>query len=216
VRIAGILHLADRAVADTDSLVDPIDATTMAGALAFADYQIDHSRAAFEMMEAEPNVVLARKVIAWIRRRELKEFDRRRAYLDCRPHFKAPEDVDPVLQLLIEHDYVKARPQVLRKGAGRTPSPVFDVNPKLLAQNAQNAQNAQSRPLDPNSEDSERGFEPVDDFADPPAPEVSGLDSPPQRPIPRCSPGPRPGHLSVVTTNSETSVLSPGEVSRND
>jgi hypothetical protein len=109
----------------------------MRRALRIADFLCAHAQIAFDMMESDPVARLARYILAWIERTGAVAFTLREAYQPLRAQFKAPAEMGPPLELLIEHEVIRRRPAPPRSGPGRPPSPVFDVNPAIHAQNAQ-------------------------------------------------------------------------------
>jgi hypothetical protein len=127
-RLAGLLHLATHL---RDGWARPITADTFAGAARLADYLVDHARAVFDLMGAEPRTDDARWLLGWIGRTNQTQFTRRDAHHAApRGRFAKATDLDPALSLLQEHGYLRrvdADP-VGPKG-GRPPSPRFLVNP---------------------------------------------------------------------------------------
>jgi hypothetical protein len=139
VRLAGLLQLADHAL-ESDAIA-PLGVGTdpMRRALRITEYLVTHAQIAFDMMGADPVAGLARYILAWIRRNGVTSFTRREAYMPLRARFKQPAELDPPLDLLIEHEIIRPRPDPPRSGRGRLPSPTFDVNPKIHAQKSQNS-----------------------------------------------------------------------------
>ncbi len=164
VRIAGLLQLADHAVESDASAPLGVGPDPMHRALRITDYLVTHAQIAFDMMGADPVAGLARYLLAWIRRNGVTNFTRREAYMPLRARFKQPAELDPPLDLLIDHEIIRRRPDPPRSGPGRPPSPRFDVNPQLHAQNAQKSQNSEFGPPVGNSVISVRDFR-----AEPPA-----------------------------------------------
>lgn len=142
VRLAGLLQLADHALESDASAPLAIGEGPMRRALRIADFLCAHVQIAFDMMGADPVTGQARYILAWIRRNGMTSFTLREAYLPLRARFKAPAELGPPLDLLVDHEIIRRRPDPPRSGPGRPPSPIFDVNPRLHAQNAQNAQNS--------------------------------------------------------------------------
>ncbi len=106
-------------------------------AVSIGDYAIEHARAVFSLMGADPQLELARRVLRWIADGRLSEFSRRDAFYHVRgTQVPKVTDLDPALALLLAHGYLA--PLATSRGPGR-PSQRFRVNP--LAQNPQNPQN---------------------------------------------------------------------------
>jgi replicative DNA helicase len=126
-RLAGLLHLAGHL---RDGWARPINAGTFAGAARLADYLIDHARAVFDLMGADPRVDDARWLLDWITRTNQAQFSRRDAHQAARGRFRKATDLEPALALLEEHGWLR-RVDADPAGAkgGRPPSPRFLVNP---------------------------------------------------------------------------------------
>jgi replicative DNA helicase len=141
-RIAGLLHLADHL---RDGWARPIDGQTFAGAARLADYLVDHARAVFDLMGADPRVEDARWLLGWISRTGMTQFSRRDAHQAARGRFGKATDLEPALALLEEHGWLRrvdADPAGAR--GGRPPSPRFLVNP--LHPNSEPSQPSKPRP----------------------------------------------------------------------
>jgi hypothetical protein len=128
-RLAALLHLAGHL---RDGWAQPITADTFAGAARLADYLIDHARAVFDLMGADPRIDDARWLLDWIVRTGRTQFSRRDAHAAApRGRFRKAADLEPALRLLEEHGWLRrvdADP-VGPKG-GRPSSPRFVVNPQ--------------------------------------------------------------------------------------
>ena len=127
-RLAGLLHLASHL---RDGWAQPITADTFAGATRLAGYLIEHARAVFDLMGADPRVDDARWLLEWISRTGQAQFTRRDAHHAApRGRFPKATDLDPALALLGEHGWLR-RVDADSPGAkgGRPPSPRFLVNP---------------------------------------------------------------------------------------
>jgi replicative DNA helicase len=125
-RLAGLLHLAAHL---RDGWAQPISADTFADATRLAGYLVDHARAVFDLMGADPRIDDARWLLDWISRTGQAYFSRRDAHQAARGRFRKAADLEPALALLEEHGWVRrvdADP-VGAKG-GRPASPRFLVN----------------------------------------------------------------------------------------
>jgi replicative DNA helicase len=127
-RLAGLLHLAGHL---RDGWAHPISADTLAGAARLAGYLVEHARAVFDLMGADPRVDDARWLLDWITRTGQVQFTRRDAHAAApRGRFPKATSLDPALSLLEEHGYLRrvdADPSGPK--GGRPPSPRFLVNP---------------------------------------------------------------------------------------
>jgi replicative DNA helicase len=137
-RLAGLLHMAETC----DHPHAEIAADTLERAITVVQYLIPHARAAFAEIGADPAVSAARLILAWIARKQQLLFTKRDAFEGVKGRFKRAADLDPVLELLSDHNYIRPRDMDDRPGPGRKPSQVYDVNPVLLtSQYSHNSQN---------------------------------------------------------------------------
>ncbi len=128
VRIAGLLHLA----AHRDAARRPISADTIHAAARIGHYYLGHALAVFDLMGADPLIDHARHVLDWITRTGTQHFTRRELFRAMpRGRFVKVGDLDPVLDLLDQHGYIRPRPAEPRPASGRPPSPVYDVHPAV-------------------------------------------------------------------------------------
>jgi replicative DNA helicase len=128
-RVAALLHLAEHL---RDGWAHPIGANTLAGAIQLADYLVEHARAVFDLMGADPRVGDACWLLDWISRTDQVQFSRRDAHQAARGRFRKATDLEPALRLLEEHGYLRrVDPEPSRDphGRGRPASPRFVVNP---------------------------------------------------------------------------------------
>jgi hypothetical protein len=129
-RLAALLHLASHL---RDGWARPIAADTLAAAVRLAGYLIEHARAVFDLMGADPRVDDARWLLDWISRTDQAQFTRRDAHQAApRGRFPKATNLDPALTLLQEHGYLRrvdAGPSRDPHGRGRPASPRFLVNP---------------------------------------------------------------------------------------
>jgi hypothetical protein len=141
-RLAGLLHLTDHL---HDGWARPINADTLAGAAHLADYLIDHARAVFDLMGADPRVDDARSLLDWIARTNRTQFSRRDAHQASRGRFHKATDLEPTLALLEEHGYLR-RVDADPAGSkgGRPASPRYLVNP--LTHNSEPSQPSKPSP----------------------------------------------------------------------
>ncbi len=138
VRIAGLLHLATHL---TDGWGQPVSADTAVSAVRFADYYTAHALATFDLMGVDPAVEGARVVLDWLARTRPEVFTRRDAFSGVsRVQFPKVGDLDPALELLIEHGYIRPLDVEPRSGPGRRPSPPYLVHPSLTAETAVSAE----------------------------------------------------------------------------
>jgi replicative DNA helicase len=129
IRIAGVLHLAAHL---RDGWGKPVTTQTIASARSLGEYFAAHALAAFDQMGADPRLEDARTVHAWIERTRPEQFTRRDAFRAMpRGRFRKVTDLDPALDILEQHGWIRLRPAADHRGPGRPPSPVYDVHPDL-------------------------------------------------------------------------------------
>ncbi|MCP3976728.1 MAG: DUF3987 domain-containing protein, partial [bacterium] len=128
-RLCGIIHVTKLVGDVAPPYVRRIDLDTVNRAIGISEYFVPHALAAFGEMGADPEVENARHVLAWISRWDKQSFSERDAYQGLKGRFKKMADLRPALRLLMEHEYIRERPQEKQDGPGRRPSPTYDVNP---------------------------------------------------------------------------------------
>lgn len=153
VRIASILHLAEHAQRLTP-WPERVAAETMSRAIEIGHYFIPHARAAFAEMGADLQIENAKRLLRWIERTEQRSFSKRDAHQAHRGQFKKVTDIEPALELLEAHGYIRARTGDTDHRPGRKPSQVYDVNPFFFSQ-SHNTHNTQNSAADGNFEDFE-------------------------------------------------------------
>ena len=124
VRIAGLLHLA----AHRDAARRPISADTIHAAARIGHYYLGHALAVFDLMGADPLIDHARAALDWITRRDT--FTRRELFTAIyRGRFRKVTELDPVLDLLTAHGFIRHGPIPPATG-GRPASPPYEVHPR--------------------------------------------------------------------------------------
>ena len=134
MRIAAIFHIVKYG---WDAVNVPLEAETLAGAIKVGRYYLEHSMAAFDMMGlSDPQDVKdAKYIISRIEQnsknsnnsKNTEIITKRNAYDLCKGHFKSVEEMEPGLQVLVEHGYIAIQKE---KPAGRgRPSEQIYINP---------------------------------------------------------------------------------------
>jgi replicative DNA helicase len=131
VRIAALLHLADRIRTGYDQ---PISPETMQAAEQLGRYYLSHALAVFDLMGAtDPDLDDARHALDWIVRTQRDQFTRRDLFNAVRgQRFAKVTELDPALDLLTEHGYIRERTTTTGTKGGR-PSIAYDVHPATHA-----------------------------------------------------------------------------------
>lgn len=144
LRIAGLLHMAGWYSGENNTQYpqnpkNQIGTDTFERALAIGQYLRLHAQAAFQEMGTDPAVEGAKRILAWVRRSELRDFSKRAAFkaLQGQSLFKRAADLDPALELLVDYEYVRAVETGERR-PGR-PTEQYEVNPLFLAGQIRNA-----------------------------------------------------------------------------
>jgi len=131
-RVAGLLHIA---AGKGQSAIDLAD---MSAALEVGGYWIEHAHAVHQMWATDDTIEIARRIVAWIRRKQLSEFTIRECYHASRSLTPFAEDVVDPLTILITRGYVRtADGSPLSVGRRGVPSQVLVVNPLLSVREAQ-------------------------------------------------------------------------------
>jgi replicative DNA helicase len=177
VRIASILHLAEH----TQNLAHwpgRVAAETTSRAIAIGHYLIPHARAAYAEMGAGTQIENAKHVLRWVERTGQRSFTKREAHQAQKGRFKKVTDIEPALELLEAHGYVRGRIDGTDRRPGRRPSQVFDVNPFLFSQshNSHNPQNCLPKSSFEDCENCET--ERAENFSTPTSFEQSFLEEP--------------------------------------
>ena len=129
LRIAGLLHVVQH-----HGFLDftEVSGETMANAVRIGEYFLEHAKAAYSLMGADPINKQGEYLLNAIKREQIREFSRRDAMRLCR-RFKTAESLQPVLNRLCEYGYITPKPTAPVLGAGRRPSEVYLTNPSVLA-----------------------------------------------------------------------------------
>ncbi|MGD9721417.1 MAG: DUF3987 domain-containing protein [Pirellulales bacterium] len=145
LRLAAVLHCVDYGP------TGEIDLPTLAAAIEIARYLVPHAEAVLNMMQAKegPGEEDAQYVLRWIERHGRREFTKRDAQQQGKRRFPKADDIDPALNELTRRGYIRLRP-IEATSIGRPPSPTYDVNPVVSAEEgaeirSQNSQNATER-----------------------------------------------------------------------
>ncbi|MEU7046769.1 DUF3987 domain-containing protein [Streptomyces varsoviensis] len=133
VRIAGLLHLADRI---TTGWGEPISAECVERAAVIAEFFTAHALAVFDLIAADPATEDALHILDWLRRPKQNGTHRttvkRRDVVAALRRFRGRTDtIDPALYLLEEHGYLRAEATPTPGGRGRSATITFRVHPGL-------------------------------------------------------------------------------------
>ena len=109
-----------------------VSGETMANAIRIGRYYLEHARAAYSLMGADPVVKQCRYVLSAISKYGLAEVNRRDIMRICRS-FKTAEEVQPVLNRLAEYGYLAVKDDGNYSTGGRPANLTYLVNPAVLA-----------------------------------------------------------------------------------
>jgi hypothetical protein len=129
-RLAGLLHLAEHI---RDGWGQPITVATLRRAVHLGQYFAAHALAAFDAMGTDPTTGHADAALSWIKRAGRQQFTKRELWTGIyRGRFREVRELDPVLDLLEQHGFIRRLPdpERSRKG-GRPPSPRYLAHPTL-------------------------------------------------------------------------------------
>lgn len=129
LRIAGLLHIAENNGIPEFS---DVSEQTMKNAVRIGEYFLEHAKAAYSLMGADPVNKQGEYLLSRIQKAQVREFSRRDAMRMCRG-IKSAETIQPVLNRLCEYGYIAPKPTEPVMGVGRRPSEVYLTNPCLLA-----------------------------------------------------------------------------------
>lgn len=119
-RIAALLHCADAA---GDPAETPISARTLSNAISIAECLSAHAATAFQGTSCE--VEDARYLLKRIAALGGNSIKKRDLFAACRPHFQKAEAMEPGLQVLKDHGYIREE----SRSTGGRPSVLIAVNP---------------------------------------------------------------------------------------
>ena len=134
LRISGLLCRASVMVSnpfETDATELKVSGETMENAIQIGRYYLEHARAAYSLMGADPVVKQCKYVLGAIGKHGLIEVNRRDVMRICRG-FKTAEEVQPVLSRLAEYGYLAVKDDGSYSTGGRPANPTYLVNPAAL------------------------------------------------------------------------------------
>jgi len=135
-RIAGVLHCMEcvsKGAGSGKPWDEKISGDIVKRAVKIGRYLIPHARAAFAEMGADPMVEEAKHVLRWIEGKGVETFTKREAFEGTKGRFRRVTALEPALDLLVAHGYIREAESPERKGPGRKPSARYEVSPFLNA-----------------------------------------------------------------------------------
>lgn len=127
LRIAGILHCST--YAGIENLWDiEVTEETLNKAIKIGRYFIEHNRAAFGLMGADPHIDNSKAILKFVKNNGLKKFTKRDIQRGLGARFRKVEEMEPALKLLMDSNYI-IEEQAHYDGKGRKPQNSYKVNP---------------------------------------------------------------------------------------
>jgi len=146
-RLALLLHYLHWACDEVEG--EDVDGDSMTRAARLVAYFKSHVRKVYAVMDADPRVAPARRLLRWLTQEHAQQFTRREAYRALRGICQTVEDIDPLLTLLEQHGYIRPLPAGNAMRPGRKASPTFEVHPLISGHNGHNGHNsAEDEPED--------------------------------------------------------------------
>lgn len=126
-RIAALMHVAKL---ENDLIGSKnIEKSTMVNAIRFGELLIPHAQRAYDNLELDQDVENAEKIIKWIEDQKRDRITKRDVQKNFGSTFKKSKHTASVINLLVEHEYLRKCPHENKRGR---PSEKYDVNPYLL------------------------------------------------------------------------------------
>jgi hypothetical protein len=152
-RLAAHLHIGEH-IDDADLTKSPLSVDVMDRACEVGEYYVAHALAAYGLMGGNPMVETARVVFDWMRAHHTAGgCSIRTIWQGLRRRFDHVHDLNAPIGVLVERNMVRERIEEQRRGPGRKSSPVYDINPVLLAPGRERTQNTQNPRGEGNFED---------------------------------------------------------------
>jgi hypothetical protein len=127
-RLAGIFHLVLHT--GSSELETEVAPATVRSAIDLGKSLISHAQAVFALMDRDPGVSNAEKLVAWIVHHEKTSFTVRECFRAHQGCFQRVDALQAILVLLEQHGYIRRAKQ--GSGGGRPASDLCEVNPAAL------------------------------------------------------------------------------------
>jgi hypothetical protein len=109
---------------------EPIDGTTMAGAIAIGEYLIPHTLAAAGLMGLDVGTADARYLVGWLKRHPADTLRHQAIWQGTKGRFGKEERLRGAIAVAIDHGYLRELPREQRTGGGIAPR-TYTLNPNL-------------------------------------------------------------------------------------
>lgn len=130
LRIAGILHCMSFGRSAGES---PVNLETMINAITIANYFIEHVKACYQLMGVDEDIQHAKHVLKKLEQNPQEQYKKHDIYKMCRnSHIKVVNDIEPLLEILILHNYLhEVLPHEVDR-TGRKPATIYKLNPEYF------------------------------------------------------------------------------------
>ncbi len=159
-RLSLILQLLRQATGETAS--EDVDGESIAHAVELVRYFQSQTRKVYTIIEVDYSARTAKRLLEWILREKRTEFKRWEPYEDLKNDrdFARVADLDAPLSRLVTHNTIRPKRLPERKGPGRPPASVYEVNPTLMRRpaNPVNPENSMGASNSQDLQDSQDGF----------------------------------------------------------
>ena len=130
-RLAGLMHCAQFVLAPGGPADQTIDVDIMQRAVCFGELLAEHALIVFDLMSDNGAMESARKVWGHIRAEAKTEFTFSEVWHPLRGTFKTSDDIEPAIEMLLDHRLILAREGGILGRRGRR-GRRFQVNPKAM------------------------------------------------------------------------------------
>jgi len=128
--LALLIHLVNRKSG-------PVSLAALDKALLWASYLEAHARRIYSAV-LRPDTAAARELAKHLQRGDLPErFTLRETYRKGWAGLSSKEESEAATEILCDLGWIRLAAEISRSTSGRTPSPVFEINPKILKQPAE-------------------------------------------------------------------------------
>lgn len=128
LRLSGILHLMDYTNIEKENFI--ISEAVMKKAIEISKYFLEHSKYAYTIMGVDKEIQKAKLIVEKLKKQTETQFKRHEIFkLSRSSNIQNVQDIEQTLQILLEYGYIRELPIPERKGAGRKPDIVYELNP---------------------------------------------------------------------------------------
>lgn len=128
LRIAGMLHCAK---SPNDPSETALSSETLQQAIAISKYFLHHAKCVHNLLGTDKDMQLAKHVTKKLQNQEKQELSKYQIFRLCRGSFQRVDDLNPILDILIEYEYLKERTHPAPTG-GRPRANTYLLNPNFF------------------------------------------------------------------------------------